>query len=65
LTVNFNDFALVLGMTLFGQVGLTTQQGRPKPQQAALSTLTTAAKFVSGMKWTQEISTNLLQQDIK
>jgi len=34
---NFNDFAFRLGMAVFGQVGLKSQQGRGKPEQAALS----------------------------
>jgi len=32
-TVNFNDFAFVLGITVFEKVGPKSQQGWPKPEQ--------------------------------
>ena len=30
---NFNDFAFVLDITVFGQVGLKSQKAGPKPEQ--------------------------------
>jgi len=44
LTVNFNDFAFTLGMTVFDEVGLKSQPGWSIPEQVWLSPLPLAIR---------------------